>query len=232
MNKEMYEKLEFVRFLINHDALKFGDFTLKSGRKCPYFINMGVIYKPQDLGFLCDKYREEIIRIIYSKLNWTVNDVNKNFFIFGSAYKGIPLAILTSIQLAMNGYGIPYSFNRKEEKSHGDGGVFCGYQPKQGDNCIVLDDVLTSGKTVIETKEMMDKAGVNIKGFVVAFDRFETLIVSETDKIGFNQEGFEKVVGFPIYNLINIFDIVEYLIDTGKDKEHDLIINYLEEYKR
>ncbi len=151
----------FIQFALDHDALKFGQFTLKSGRISPYFFNAGAFSTGAALGAIGAFYADAIIA---SGLEFDV--------LFGPAYKGIPLAAATSIALAQKtGHAIPWVFNRKEAKDHGEGGSLVG-SPLRG-RVLIIDDVITAGTAIRESLGLIDAAGAKAVGVTVMMDRQE-----------------------------------------------------------
>jgi len=210
----MHYKIKFVRFLLESGALIFGDFTLKSGRKSPYMINMGKL----DSGDLLSRMGCFYARAIYEKMELGVIPWETSL-LFGSAYKGIPLAAATSIAMsAAFDLDFGWAFNRKEEKDHGEGGVFIGRQPCADDLVLVLDDVMTAGTAFRETVGLFDKyaPGAKIIGSVIAVDRKERgkdtrlSAVAET----------EYETGIPIFSLIDIDEILDILKSGGIEEDH------------
>ncbi len=161
---------ELVELLMQHNALIFGEFITKSGRKSPYFVNMGKIHSGTGVSRLASYYAEKIIKL---KEEGTISEEIK--CIYGPAYKGIPLAVATSIELArIYGWDIPFSFNRKESKDHGEGGDFVGYDIKPGDSILIIEDVITAGTAVRESLDLLAKRGsVKVEGVLVCLDRME-----------------------------------------------------------
>ncbi|MHB8919675.1 MAG: orotate phosphoribosyltransferase [Halothiobacillus sp.] len=152
---------EFIQFALDHDALKFGEFTLKSGRISPYFFNAGAFSTGQALGSIGQFYAEAIMA---SGVEFDV--------LFGPAYKGIPLAAATSIALAeKTGKSIPWVFNRKEVKDHGEGGSLVG-APLTG-RVLIIDDVITAGTAIRESLNLIQAAGAEAIGVAVMMDRQE-----------------------------------------------------------
>lgn len=186
----------FIEFLLDNHALKFGEFTLKSGRISPYFFNLGVFNSGKSLETLGTFYAEALLDAGFDY------DV-----LFGPAYKGIPLVATTSIAL-FNHHQIDanYCFNRKEAKDHGDGGTLVG-APLQG-NVIMFDDVITAGTTVRETLALMDQHDAKLNGIVIAFDREER----GTGTMSAVQEITEKT-GVPIQSILKLSDVLTYLQD-------------------
>ena len=126
-------KREFIQFLQSAGVLKFGDFTAKSGRKIPYFINAGEIKTGDHISKLGEFYAKAYLEKVG----------NKRTVLYGPAYKGIPIAVSASIALSKEGLNVPFFFNRKEEKDHGEGGVFVGYKPVAGEEVVIVEDVIT-----------------------------------------------------------------------------------------
>ncbi|MBQ8840505.1 MAG: orotate phosphoribosyltransferase [Clostridia bacterium] len=213
---EQYKR-EFIEFLQSAGVLKFGDFTAKSGRKIPYFINAGEIKTGEHIAKLGQFYAKAYI----DKLG------KKQAALYGPAYKGISIAVATSIALSENGLNLPFFFNRKEAKDHGEGGVFVGYKPKSGEEVVIVEDVITAGTAIRETMEIMKGVeGVRVAATFVMVDRKEK---------GQGQKGamveIEEEFGFPVYSVVDVYDIIEYLSEDESNKENvDRIKKYLEVY--
>ncbi len=207
-------KREFIQFLENAGVLKFGDFTAKSGRKIPYFINAGMIKTGEDIAKLGEFYA----RAYKEKLG------EKKAVLYGPAYKGISLAVSAAVALAKNGLNVPFFFNRKEIKDHGEGGVFVGYIPQQGEEVVIIEDVITAGTAIRESMEILSHLeGVKVSATFIMVDRKEK---GQTEK-GAMQE-IEEQFGFPVYSVVDVYDIIEYLSEDEKNKENvDRIKNYL-----
>ena len=133
-------KREFIQFLEGAGVLKFGDFTAKSGRKIPYFINAGDIKTGDQIAKLGEFYAKSYLEKVG----------NKRCVLYGPAYKGIPIAVSASVALSKEGLDVPFFFNRKEEKDHGEGGVFVGYKPQAGEEIVIVEDVITAGTAIRE----------------------------------------------------------------------------------
>ena len=131
-------KREFIEFLQGAGVLKFGDFTAKSGRKIPYFVNAGMI----KTGDQISKMGEFYAKAYFDKLG------KKPTVLYGPAYKGIPLSISAAVALSKNGLDVPFFFNRKEVKDHGEGGTFVGYVPTPGEEIVIIEDVITAGTAI------------------------------------------------------------------------------------
>jgi len=210
-------KREFIQFLQNAGVLKFGDFTAKSGRKIPYFINAGEIKTGENIAKLGQFYA----RAYLDKVG------NKETVLYGPAYKGISIAVSASIALANEGLNLPFFFNRKEVKDHGEGGVFVGYKPKAGDEIVIVEDVITAGTAIRETMEIMKGVeGIKVVATFVMVDRKEK---GQGDKGAMVE--IEEEFGFPVYSVVDVYDIIEYLEEDEANKENvDRIKKYLEVY--
>lgn len=157
-------KRDFIEFMVRSDVLTFGDFTTKSGRRTPFFINTGRYRTGEQLARLGDFYAAAIDE------TWPA-DVD---ILFGPAYKGIPLVATASIGLAARGRDVGYLFNRKEAKDHGEGGVLVGALPNDGDRVLIVEDVTTAGTSIRETVPVLrEHADVEVVGLIVSADRQE-----------------------------------------------------------
>lgn len=197
---------ELVELLMKHDALVFGEFTTKSGRKSPYFVNMGKIHSGIGVSQLASYYAEKIIEL---KDEGAISGEIK--CIYGPAYKGIPLAVATSMELArIYGWDLSFSFNRKESKDHGEGGDFVGYDIQPGDSILIIEDVITAGTAVRESLELLNKRGlVKIEGVLVCLDRMERGLthLSATQELYLNHNT-------PVYPLVCLQELIHILQDA------------------
>ena len=206
---EQYQN-DFVDFMLEIGALKFGEFTLKSGRVSPYFFNAGQFNQGNHLSQLGQFYAQAIEA---SGIKFDV--------LFGPAYKGIPLVAATAIALNDSfNRSVPYSFNRKEAKDHGEGGNIVGH-PLEGD-ILIIDDVITAGTAIREAKDIIDTNGAKTKGVVVALDRQE----KGKGELSAIQEA-EQNFGIAVVSIINLSHIVDYL-KANDDKN---IISRIESYR-
>lgn len=209
---EQYQK-DFVDFTLETGVLKFGEFTLKSGRISPYFFNAGLFNKGSHLSQLGKFYAQAIEA---SNLKFDV--------LFGPAYKGIPLATATAIALNDSfNRNVPYSFNRKEAKDHGEGGNIVGH-PLEGD-ILIIDDVITAGTAIREAQDIISANGANTKGVIVALDRQE----KGKGELSAIQE-VEQIFGVKVLSIINLSHIVDYLKDSKDQDIVDRIESYRSQY--
>ena len=195
--------------------LKFGDFTAKSGRKIPYFINAGEIKTGDHISKLGEFYAKAYLEKVG----------NKRTVLYGPAYKGIPIAVSASIALSKEGLNVPFFFNRKEEKDHGEGGVFVGYKPVAGEEVVIVEDVITAGTAIRESMaNMKSLQGVKIAATFVMVDRKEK---GQGEKSAMAEIADE--FGFPVYSVVDVSDIIEYLSEDPANEENvTRIKKYLE----
>ena len=207
-------KREFIEFLQGAGVLKFGDFTAKSGRKIPYFVNAGMI----KTGDQITKMGEFYAKAYFDKLG------KKEAVLYGPAYKGISLSISAAVALSKNGLNVPFFFNRKEVKDHGEGGTFVGYVPTEGEEIVIIEDVITAGTAIRESMEILGNLdGTKVIATFIMVDRKEK---GQSEK-GAMQE-IEEQFGFPVYSVVDVYDIIEYLEEDPANKENvTRIKNYL-----
>ena len=207
-------KHEFNKFLEGAGVLKFGDFTAKSGRKIPYFINAGDIKTGDQIAKLGEFYA----RAYMEKIG------NKRTVLYGPAYKGISIAVSSSIALSKEGLDVPFFFNRKEAKDHGEGGVFVGYVPKAGEEGVIVEDVITAGTAIRESMAILGNLeGVKVAATFIMVDRKEK---GKTEKSAMAE--VQDEFGFPVYSVVDVYDIIEYLEMDEKNAENvQRIKNYL-----
>ena len=207
-------KIEFIKFLEGAGVLKFGDFTAKSGRKIPYFINAGDIKTGDQIAKLGEFYAKAYLEKVG----------NKRTVLYGPAYKGISIAVSSSIALSKEGLDVPFFFNRKEAKDHGEGGVFVGYVPKAGEEVVIVEDVITAGTAIRESMAILSGLeGVKVAATFVMVDRKEK---GKGDKGAMVE--IEEEFSFPVYSVVDVYDIIEYLEADEKNAENvQRIKNYL-----
>ena len=207
-------KREFIQFLQSAGVLKFGDFTAKSGRKIPYFINAGMIKTGEEIAKLGEFYA----KAYFDKVG------NRKTILYGPAYKGISIAVSAAVALSKNGLDVPFFFNRKEVKDHGEGGVFVGYVPQAGEEVVIVEDVITAGTAIRESMAILSSLkDVKVAATFVMVDRKEK---GQGEK-GAMQE-IEEQFGFPVYSVVDVYDIIEYLEEDPANEENvTRIRNYL-----
>ena len=207
-------KREFIQFLQSAGVLKFGDFTAKSGRKIPYFINAGMIKTGDEIAKLGEFYA----KAYFDKVG------NKKTVLYGPAYKGISIAVSAAVALSKNGLDVPFFFNRKEVKDHGEGGVFVGYVPQAGEEVVIVEDVITAGTAIRESMAILSNLeGVKVAATFVMVDRKEK---GKTEKSAMAE--VEEEFGFPVYSVVDVYDIIEYLEEDESNAENVARIrNYL-----
>lgn len=205
---------EFIEFALEKEVLKFGEFTLKSGRKSPYFFNAGLFNTGRDLARLGRFYAAALVD---SGIHYDV--------LFGPAYKGIPIATTTAVALAdHHDVDTPYCFNRKEAKDHGEGGNLVG-SPLQG-RIMLVDDVITAGTAIRESMEIIQANGADLAGVLVAIDRQE----KGKGELSAIQE-VERDFGCSIVSIISLTDLVTYLQEQGTNSAHlDAVKAYRVQY--
>ena len=208
-------KREFISFLESAGVLKFGDFTAKSGRKIPYFINAGEIKTGAQIATLGKFYA----RAYREKLG------DKRTVLYGPAYKGISIAVSAAVALSEQGLDLPFFFNRKEAKDHGEGGVFVGYVPHSGEEVVITEDVITAGTAIRESMGILSRLdGVKVAAAFIMVDRKER---GRGEKLA--MEEVEEEFGFPVYSVVDVYDIVEYLKEDPANAENiTRILNYLD----
>lgn len=203
---------EFIRFAIDHQVLRFGEFTLKSGRVSPYFFNAGLFNTGQAVARLGRFYAEAI------------QDAGIDYdVIFGPAYKGIPIATSMAVALA-DKFGVdkPFAFNRKEAKDHGEGGTLVGAELLG--KVLIVDDVITAGTAVREVMALLEKLDAKPAAVLVAMDRQER----GSGDLSAIQE-VEQQFGIPVVSIVSMSHLVEFL---GEDSENDAHLVAMQDYRR
>lgn len=218
-------KQEFIEFMVDSQVLKFGEFTLKSGRKSPFYMNAGAYVTGEQLRRLSEYYAKAIH-----------DNFGDDFdVLFGPAYKGIPLSVATTIAYSkLYGKEIRYCSNRKEIKDHGDAGILLGSSIEDGDRVVIIEDVTTSGKSIAETFPIIQAQGkVEIKGLMVSLNRMEKGLggkVSALDEI-------KEKYGFDAHAIVTMQEVIEHLYNRPykgqiyiDDKLKAAIDEYYEKY--
>ncbi|MCY1529545.1 Orotate phosphoribosyltransferase [compost metagenome] len=215
--------LDFVRFALNEGVLRFGSFKVKSGRMSPYFFNAGLFNSGRSVGALAQFYAQALL------------DSGVAFdMLFGPAYKGIPLATATAIALAghpdMQGRGdVPFAYNRKEAKDHGEGGTLVG-APLQG-KVVIIDDVITAGTSVRESVEIIRAAGAEPAAVLIAMDRMERAGPDDALSAHSAVQDVAKTYGIPVVSIASLSDILALLQDDAAFGEHrDAVLAYRTKY--
>ncbi|WP_223668694.1 orotate phosphoribosyltransferase [Kangiella shandongensis] len=208
-----YQK-QFIELALAKEVLKFGEFTLKSGRISPYFFNTGLFNNGHDLAQLGRCYAQTIVQ---QQIPFDV--------IFGPAYKGIPLVSCTTVALSEHhDISAPYSFNRKEKKDHGEGGNIVG-SPLKGD-VLIIDDVISAGTAIRESIDIIKTQGATPKAVLIALDRQE----KGTGELSAVQE-VEQDYGIPVFSIIKLADLLTYLKDHPKFSHYyPKVLGYRETY--
>ncbi len=203
-------KQEFIEFMVEQNVLKFGDFTLKSGRRSPFFMNAGAYVTGEALQKLGEYYAKAIHEAYGDDFD----------VLFGPAYKGIPLSVATVMAYKrLYDKNISYSSNRKEIKDHGDVGIFLGSVIKPGDRVVIIEDVTTSGRSMEETVPIIRAVGdVNILGLMVSLDRMEK---GKSDESALKE--ISKLYGFATNAIVNMAEVTEYLY--GRKTGNGVIID-------
>ncbi len=205
-----FSRDRFVEFLIESEVLLFGDFELNSGRKSPYFFNLGNISSGESLRVLGEAYAQTIVE----------NSIRADV-LFGPAYKGIPIAVATSMALGMMGSDASFAFNRKEVKNHGEGGNIVGSDIRR--KVLIIDDVLTSGKALKESIDLLKSSGAEVVGALVALNRDE---IDENKQTA--RQLLEKGEGINITSICSINDVANYL---EKDPERSRFAEKIRDYQ-
>ena len=211
-------KREFIEFLEKAGVLKFGDFTAKSGRKIPYFINAGEIKTGAEIATLGEFYA----RAYREKLG------DKKAVLYGPAYKGISIAVSAAVALSRDGRDVPFFFNRKEAKDHGEGGSIVGYKPQDGDRVIIIEDVITAGTAIRETLPVLfNAADVKVTDMFISVNRCE--VGQNPGKTAVMEVGEE--FGIHVHSLIDVRDVHEYLQSQEQYKDIlPLMESYMDKY--
>lgn len=213
---------EFVRFALEQGVLRFGEFKVKSGRISPYFFNAGLFNTGASVGRLAQFYAQALI------------DSGLQFdMLFGPAYKGIPLSTATAIELArhpaMAGRDVPFAFNRKEAKGHGEGGVLVG-APLQG-KVVIIDDVITAGTSVRESVQIIREAGAEPVGVLIALDRMERAGPDTALSAHSAVQDVQLTHGMPVVSIASLEDIMSVLDgDAGLAGHRDAVQAYRARY--
>ncbi|WP_026076036.1 orotate phosphoribosyltransferase [Noviherbaspirillum massiliense] len=197
---------QFIAFSVSSGVLKFGEFITKAGRTSPYFFNAGLFNDGKVLGQLADFYAQTLL------------DSGVEFdMLFGPAYKGITLASATAVALANKGCNVPFAFNRKEAKDHGEGGTIVG--AKLQGRVVIIDDVISAGTSVRESVEMIRAAGATPCAVLIALDRMERSGKDGALSVHSAVEEVSQTYGMPVISIGNLDDLLEYISAAGTNPE-------------
>ncbi|MCP4173788.1 MAG: orotate phosphoribosyltransferase [Fuerstiella sp.] len=200
-------KQNFIEFMMRANVLTFGDFTTKSGRKTPFFINTGRYRTGDQMNRLAGFYADAI----------QAQDVTFDF-LFGPAYKGIPLAVAVAMELSNRGANVPFCFNRKEAKTHGEGGTLVGHQPESAERVLIVEDVTTAGTSIRETVPVLQAAAeIQLAGLVVSVDRMERG-QGEVNALTELRDEFSM----PTFAIVTICEIADYL--HGRELDGNVVV--------
>jgi orotate phosphoribosyltransferase len=210
----MINKRKFIDTMIAAKVLTFGDFVTKSGRRTPYFINAGNYATGGHIAAIGDFYADNVVA------SGETFDA-----LFGPAYKGVVLAAAVAAALFCNhSRDVSFFFNRKEEKDHGEGGVFIGYTPKDGDRIAIVDDVITAGTAIRESIELLKAAAdVTVTALFVSVDRMERGVGEKGPP-----EELKEEFGINVYPIVSVYDIIDYL--PKGDPRAARMLEYLDVY--
>jgi orotate phosphoribosyltransferase len=213
MTSQIFSKVEFIEFTLKANVLRFGDFTTKAGRQSPYFFNAGLFTDGVAIAKLGQFYAQAIL------------NANIEFdMLYGPAYKGITLSASTAIALAGFNRNVPFAFNRKEVKDHGEGGLTIG-APVSG-KVLIVDDVISAGTSVRESIEVIEATGASPCGIVISLDRQERGTGAESAI-----QQIQRDFGLPVINLFCLDDLVEYLSQKPEMADNlSRVCKYREEY--
>ncbi|HJV51531.1 MAG TPA: orotate phosphoribosyltransferase [Noviherbaspirillum sp.] len=197
---------EFIAFSVSAGVLSFGEFVTKAGRLSPYFFNAGLFNNGANLGKLADFYAQTLL------------DSGVEFdMLFGPAYKGITLAAATSIALANKGRNVPFAYNRKEAKDHGEGGTIVG--AKLQGKVVIIDDVISAGTSVRESVEMIRAAGATPAAVLIALDRMERAGKDGALSPHSAVQEVTQAYGMPVISIGNLNDLLEYISQAGTNQD-------------
>lgn len=217
-------KRSFIEFMLSAGVLRFGEFTTKSGRLSPYFINTGLYRTGAQISKLGQYYATCILEN-FDNIKSASADTPE-LALFGPAYKGITLACAASVSLWRdNGIDIPFCFNRKEAKDHGEGGTLIGAAIGKGTRVIIVEDVMTAGTALRETLPIIKATGATATEMVISVDRCERGAGGATAV-----EEAEKTLGVTVRSIITVHDLIEYLTEKGEREIVTKMNAYLDKY--
>ena len=204
-------KQDFIEFMVASGVLTFGDFVTKSGRNTPYFVNTGRYRTGAQMERLGDFYADAIEAQVAE--SGQAPDV-----LFGPAYKGIPLVVTTAVALARRGRDVAFTFNRKEAKDHGEGGMLVGHTPTDGERVLYVEDVTTAGTSIRETESVLRAvADIELHGLVISVDRSERYTTDETALVQLSQE-FDMAT----FAIVTVHEVIEHL--EGREVDGTVVL--------
>lgn len=213
--------LDFVQFAVESGVLRFGEFKTKAGRMSPYFFNAGLFDDGAKMGRLAEFYAKAILA---SGMEFDM--------VFGPAYKGIPLAATVAVELARQGRNVPFAYNRKEAKDHGEGGTLVG-APLQG-RVLIIDDVMSAGTAARESIALITNAGATAYGIAIALDRQEMATENGRDVAHSAVQYVRGTLGMQVCTIAKLADLLQYLADSGGAQDmrnhHERVLAYRERY--
>lgn len=210
---------EFIQFSVSNGVLRFGEFTTKAGRQSPYFFNAGLFNNGVSLGQLADFYAQTLL------------DSGVEFdMLFGPAYKGITLVAATSIALAKHGRNVPFAYNRKEAKDHGEGGTTVG-APLEG-KVVIVDDVISAGTSVNESVEIIRAAGASPCAVMIALDRMERSGKDDALSAHSAVQEVSRLYDIPVVSIGNLNDLLSYLSAEGTNQELTQYLDAVMAYRK
>lgn len=214
-NNVSFSSHQFIQLALDNQVLKFGEFVLKSGRISPYFFNAGLLASGEMLSLLARGYADALAEKVAEQMAASDNGTNEQeLVIFGAAYKGIPFVAATAQALWLHhGINAKWGYNRKEAKTHGEGGNLVGADVK-GKAVWVLDDVITAGTAMREVVEILEQAGASVAGIIVALDRKEKGL-AERSAI----QELAATLEVPVRALVDIDDLISYLAESSPEKD-------------
>ncbi len=212
---------EFIRFAVDAEVIRFGEFLTKAGRKSPYFFNAGLFNDGKNLGKIADFYAQTLLK---SGIEFDM--------LFGPAYKGITLASATAVSLANKGRNVPFAYNRKEAKDHGEGGTIVG--AKLAGRIVIVDDVISAGTSVRESVELIRAAGAMPCAVLIALDRMERVGKDEALSAQSAVQEVSLAYGIPVIAIANLNDLFSCLsaenADASLAQYKDAVAAYRERY--
>ncbi|WP_313300262.1 orotate phosphoribosyltransferase [Diaphorobacter sp.] len=213
--------LDFVQFAVESGVLRFGEFKTKAGRMSPYFFNAGLFDDGAKMGRLAEFYAKAILA---SGMEFDM--------VFGPAYKGIPLAATVAVELARQGRNVPFAYNRKEAKDHGEGGTLVG-APLQG-RVLIIDDVMSAGTAARESIALITNAGATAYGIAIALDRQEMATENGRDVTHSAVQYVRGTLGMQVCTIAKLADLLQYLADSGGAQDmrnhHERVLAYRGRY--